>query len=144
MTPANDNIDPGRHAGTVLRHVLGEEARQSGSAAHGRLLTGLSYARATDPAAMDATLAIAGADVLGVAHAILRDGQDLTEAGMALGPYQTDQQARAWANAKLEDALNMLQWHPQRIEQERLLAHWRAYAADQRAIRAARAALPFR
>lgn len=144
LTPANDNIDPAPNARSVLLHVLGKEARQSGTEAHTRLLTGLGYARATHPSAMDATLAIAGADVVAAARAILREGKDLTTAGRALKPYKTDQQARAWATGKMECALSMLEWHPERIGQKQLLARWSAWAADQRAIKAAKAAVPLR
>ena len=113
MTPANDNIDRTRHAGTVLRHVL-----KGCPDARVLMDAGLTYVRASDTTAMDQTLAIAGADVVAVAKRILREGQDLTTAGRALGGYATDVQARAWAKGKLEAALNMLTWHPQRIEHE--------------------------
>jgi hypothetical protein len=113
MTPANDNIDPTRHAQRVLHQVLGKEARQWGTEAHTRLLVGLAYARPGDNEERDATLSVA--EVTAVARAVLREGQDLTTAGRALGPYKTEVQARAWAAAKLECALTMLQWHPQRM-----------------------------
>ena len=113
MTPANDNVDPTRHAAIVLRHLL------KGRADIGvRVSAGLRYAETHNPAAMDATLAIAGADVVAVARAVLREGKDLTQAGSECGPYRTDMQARAWAAAKLETATSMLLWHRQRIEHE--------------------------
>jgi hypothetical protein len=89
---------------------------------------------------MDLTLSIDGS--VDIARRVLRDGEDLTTAGKALGPYQTDIQARASAAGQLQAALNMLVWHPQRIEVERYVAQARAYIIDQRAIRAAREATP--
>ncbi len=109
--PANDNVDPGRHAGVVLRHLL-----RNNPHARAHFDAGLAYARAANPAEMDATLAVAGADA--VARLVLREGADLTEAGLALGPYKTEIQARAWAAAKLECALSVLVWHPHRIERD--------------------------
>jgi hypothetical protein len=113
MTPANDNLDPTRHARAVLHHVL------KGRTDIGvRINAALIYARSHDPASMDATLVIAGTDVAAVARAVMREGRDLTQAGEALGGYGTDHQARAWAKAKLETATSMLLWHRQRIEHE--------------------------
>ncbi len=113
MTPANDNTDPTRHAGTILRHVL--KGRPDIGV---RVSAGLGYTETHNSAAMDSTLAIAGADVAAIAGAVLREGKDLTQAGLACGPYLTDIQARAWAAAKLETATSMLLWHRQRIEHE--------------------------
>ncbi len=113
MTPANDNVDPTRHAAIVLRHVL--KGRQDVGV---RVSAGLRYAETHNPAAMDATLAIAGAEVVAVARAVLREGRDLTQAGSECGPYKTEIQGRAWAAAKLECAISMLQWHPQRVERD--------------------------
>lgn len=111
MKPANDNISPTRHAGKVLRHVLKDHP-------HARVLieTGLVYARARDTDAMNATLAIVEAEAL--ATRVLREGEDLTTVGLALGPYKTEIQARAWAADGLLRALMLLQWHPRRIEIE--------------------------
>jgi hypothetical protein len=140
MTPVNDN-DPGHHAAIVLRQVLN---RKPVPDAHIRFAEGTAYARAHNPVARDATLSIAGEDVLAVARAVLREGKDLTHAGRTLGGYATDQQARAWAAAKLEAALCMLVWHPQRIEKDQLLAKYRVWADHQKAVKAARAAIPYR
>jgi hypothetical protein len=138
MNPANDNLDPGHHAAIVLRHILGKAS----PAARIRFEAGMAYARASNPAAMDATLSIAGLEA--IARRILREGADLTEAGKELGPYKTDQQARAWAASKLEAALSMLMWHPQRIEKEQLLERYRVWADHQKAVKAAKAAIPYR
>ncbi len=72
MTPANDNLDPARHAAIVLRHVL-----KGKPDAHTRINAALIYARSHDPASMDATLVIACTDVAAVARAVLREGQDV-------------------------------------------------------------------
>ncbi len=89
MTPVNDNVDPARHVGNILRHVL--KGRPDIGV---RINAGLIYARSHNPVPFDATLAIAGAEVAAVARAVLREGKDLTQAGEALGGYRpiaTDQ-----------------------------------------------------
>jgi hypothetical protein len=140
MTPANDN-DPAHHAAIVLRQILN---RKPVPDARILLVEGVAYARATNPAERDVTLAIAGDDVLAVARAVLREGKDLTQAGRTLGGYATDQQARAWAASKLEAALSMLTWHPQRTQKDQLLERYRVWADHQKAVKAAKAAIPYR